>query len=394
MNKRNLKHTLQTSVPNPPEIFSRAMRDTLSDIVRAETQKEPQSMKNIVTKRRIMVYAIIAALLIASVAIAAVLLQNNVFYNTMGVTPENAESITHFNLADEIIGDAEVKVVEAAYDGISLFISYSIRDLNATEPMGVDDDPSGMRLLTQEDYDQMAALGVGWWVDHIWIDGKSVDMPNMSGGIDAGTETPGEILYSMLYRLDQEDVYLDGKEVRISLPIGERQSLDSLVIDREHDQTALPDKGMVSFTLDCSVRDRITELAPNVETKGVRWSAKVSRAVFTPIQTYMTVDWAVDPDVMQAYIDQYGEGYADEKGNIYWYYDGVDAVGMEVQSLQPVDKDGVPVFDTWEGFYGNQGVGPDQAWFTFPYTETLPDELYLAPTMNGKIDMEYAVRIK
>jgi len=393
MSKRNLKHMLRTSVPNPPAIFQNTMRDTLAGIAQAESPKENQSMKNIMSKRRILVYVIIAALLIASVAVAAALLNNNVFINTMGTTPENAESITHYNLADEIIGDAEVKVTEAAYDGLSLFISYSIRDLNATEPMGDYDEQCDMRLLTDEDYQAIYALGVGWWVDHIWIDGKSVDMPGMSGGNDVGTDTPGEILYSMQYRLDQEDVYLDG-DVQISLPIGECQSLDSLVIDRENDQVALPDKGMVTFTLDCSTRDRITELTPNAETVGERWSAKVSDVVFTPIQTYVTLDWSVDAGVMQAYIDENGEGYADEDGNIYWPFDGVDAVGIEVQSLQPVDQNGTPVFESWDGFYGNQGIGASQAWFTFPYAETLPDPLYLAPTIDGEIDMSYAILVR
>jgi len=219
----------------------------------------------------------------------------------------------------------------------------------------------------------------------------------MSGGMDVATETPGEILYSLQYRLDQEDVYLEGKNVQISLPIGEWQSLDSLVIDRENDQVELPDKGMVTFTLDCSARDQVVEYTPEWETTGERWSAKVSTAIFTPIQTYITVDWAVDEDVMAAYIAENGEGYADEDGNIFWPFDGVDAVGVEVQSLQPVDKNGVPVFealDSMEGFYGTQGIGANIAYFTFPYSETLPDELYLAPTIDGEIDMSYAVRIR
>ena len=202
------------------------------------------------------------------------------------------------------------------------------------------------------------------------------------------------MLYSTQYRLDQEDIYLSGEAVQISLPIGEKQPLDSLTIDRENDQTLMPDKGLVTFTLDCSIRDQITELEPNIETIAPRWHAKVSQAVFTPIQTYITVDWSVDPDVMQAYIDENGEGFADEDGNIYWMYNGMDAVGTEVQSLTLVDGNGVPVFETTEGFYGNHGISPEQAWFTFPYAETLPEDLYLAPHYNGQTDMEYAVRIR
>ena len=393
MSKRTLKHMLQSSVPNPPQMFSDAMRATLGGITQAGAQQKHPSKRNFHTKRRLLVYAIIAIVLIASVAVAAVLLHSNVFTYTMGATPENAESITHYNLAAETIGNAEVKVTEAAYDGISLFISYSIRDLTADEPLGMYDARSDMRLLTEADYQRISALGVGWWVDHIWIDGQSVDMPGMSGGMDVGTDTPGEILCSTLYRLDQEALYLDGV-VEIAMPIGERQSLDSLIIDREKDQVALPDQGMVSFTLDCSSRDQVIELTPNIETVGPRWRAKVSSAIITPIQTYITVDWAVDPDVMQAYIDENGEGFADEDGNFYWMYDGVDAVGFEVQSLELVNADGEKVFTSWDGFYGNQGIGPSQAWFTFPYTDALPDELYLAPSMDGGIDMDYAVRIR
>lgn len=392
MNDRKLKHAIKTSMPNPPAVFSQSMRDTLAGITQAEAQTENHA-RPIRVKRRLMVYAIIAVLLVTSAAIAAILISNNVFVYTMGTTPENASSITHYNLADTTIGDAEIKVTEAAYDGMSLFITYSIRDLTAAEPAGVYDELSDMRLLTEEDYQRIRALGVGWWVDHIWIDGRSVDMPNMSGGIDVGTDTPGEILFSLQYRLDQEDVYLNG-DVEIALPIGEVQPLDSLVIDRENNQVALPDKGMVAFTLDCSVRDRITELAPNVETVGKRWRAKVSQAVFTPIQTYITLDWSVDPGVMQSYIDENGEGYADENGVIYWPFSGVDAVGTEVMSLQPVDRNGTPVFEHWDGFYGNQGISASQAWFTFPYAQALPDPLYLAPTVNGKIDMDYAVLIR
>ena len=397
MNKLFQKHKSTTSLPDPPEVFSRAMRDTLEGIVQAEATKENQSAKRIFTKRKILLYAIIAILLVSSVAIATVLLQANVFEYTMGTTPENADSITRFNLAEETIGNVEVKITEAAYDGMSLFITYSIRDLTATEPMGMYDMRSGMRLLTQKDYEHMASLDAGCWTDGIWIDGQSIDMPNMSGGMDVGTDTPGEVLYSLQYRLDQEDVYLSGKNVKISMPIGEKQPFGTLVIDRENDTIELPEKGMVSFTLDCSIRDRITELFPEWETKGERWSAKVHQAVFTPIETYITVDWAIDEAVMQAFIDKNGEGFADEDGNIYWPYDGRDVVGDEVASLQPVDQNGIPVFeslDSMNGFYGVQGIGGDVAYFTFPYTETLPDKLYLAPTIDRKIDMSYAIRIK
>lgn len=394
MKKRIPNQTISSSLPATPAVFSNAMRETLRGIAQAEGQKEGQAMQKHLTKRRILLYIIVAVLLVSGVAIAAALLTGTVFDYTLGTTPENAQSMIQYDLAGETIGDAEVKVTQAAYDGMSLFVAFSIRDLNATEPLGVYDDLSGMRLLREGDYASIADMGVGWWVDHIWIDGQPIDMPAMSSVMDIATETPGEILYSMLLRLDQEEVYLDGKSVEISMPIGERQSLDSLVKDSENGQIALPEKGMIAFTLDCSIRDRVVRFTPEWETIGERWRAKVRSAIFTPIQTYVTVDWAVDEDVMAAFIAENGEGYPDGNGGYYWMYDGVDAVGNEIQSLQLVDQNGTPVIQNAEGFYGSQGTGATVAYFTFPYVETLPDELYMAPTIGGDIDMGSAIRIK
>ena len=35
-----------------------------------------------------------------------------------------------------------------------------------------------------------------------------------------------------------------------------------------------------------------------------------------------------------------------------------------------------------------------QAWYTFPYAESYPDAMYLAPIMDGELDLAQAVRIK
>ena len=95
-------------------------------------------------------------------------------------------------------------------------------------------------------------------------------------------------------RLDQVDLYLNGKNVEIALPIGERQPLESLAVTREPYSVAKPDKGMVTFRLDCSSREQVAVTTPNIPTEGPRWSAKVSRAVYSPIQMYVTLDWQVN----------------------------------------------------------------------------------------------------
>ena len=243
MKKRIPNQTFPRSTPNPPEVFSRAMRETLQGIVQAESAKGESTHEETANKAQdidICHRRCAAGLRRRHRSRAA---DGNRVRLHIGVTPENAASMIQYDLADETIGDTEVKVTQAAYDGMSLFVAFSMRDLNAAEPFGIYDEASGMRFLTESDYEYIEGLGVGWWVDHIWIDGQPIDMPAMSSVMDVATDTPGEVLYSMLFRLDQEEVYLSGKSVEISMPIGERQSLDTLVKDAENGQIALPDKG-------------------------------------------------------------------------------------------------------------------------------------------------------
>lgn len=392
MKKYEFRDALEAAVPEASADFGYAVRQTIAELARNEVGSEtPLPMKPTVNKRRVLTVVLAAALLVAAVATAATLLSRNVFDVTMGDMPTNASALTQYNLAKETIGDAEITVKEAAYDGMTLYLVYSIRDTTATEQFGAVDKDTDERRLRQEDYERIEKLGVGWWWDNLWIDGKSVSMPNMSGGDDLPGEDPGEILYYMQYRLDQENMFLDGKDVEIALPVGERQTADSLI--RTEDGLAKPEKGMVAFRMDCSSRDQVTTETPNILKEGPRWSAKVSKVVYSPIQMYVTLDWAVKPEVLEAFIAENSDGYYENDVKL-WDYDGLEICGGEIMSLKLVDKDGKPVFETTSGFYGCKGAGNDQAWYTFPYAEKYPDIMYLAPESDGELDMTQAIRVK
>jgi hypothetical protein len=118
---------------------------------------------------------------------------------------------------------------------------YSVRERAATKPAGVYDETAKRWFADESSLPAMQRDNIGWWVDHIWINGKSIDMPNMSGGDTMGSETPGELLFYQMYRLDQENVYLNGK-VEISLPIGERQPPESLKVHKDPYSVELPPK--------------------------------------------------------------------------------------------------------------------------------------------------------
>ena len=60
-------------------------------------------------------------------------------------------------------------------------------------------------------------------------------------------------------------------------------------------------------------------------------------------------------------------------------------------SLELVDGNGQQLFP---GHYGSNGYGDTWAEYDYPYIENVPDELYLAPIMNGVADMTQAVKVK
>ena len=392
MKRRECRMQLEAAIPQASPQFGSALREALADIARAEAMKEAP-MKSMITKRRTMIFVLAAIMLVAAVAAAATLLTRNVFDVTMGDTPQNAATLTQRDLARETIGDAEVAVREAAYDGTSLYILYSIRDTTATAPLGAVDEQTGMRGLRQQDTDRIAAMNVGWWVDNLWIDGKKVGMPHMSHMEALPGQENGEVLYYAMFRLDQENLFLRGKDVEIAMPIGAGQDYATLLPNKEGSGYAKPEKGLVTFRLDCSGTGQGTTTEPNVLMEGPQWSAKASRVVFSPLQLYITLEWEVKPEVLEAYIAENGDGYYEDDVK-YWDYDGLTICGDEIMNLLLVDEAGKPVFESMKGFYGCGGADSTQAWYTFPYAEKYPDTMYLAPEIDGTPDMTQAIKIK
>lgn len=402
MKSNRLRTQLQQAVPEMPATFDLAMRNALNDILSQEAltnaapARKPGAGRGL--RRRMVAYVLAALLLLGAVAVAATYLQHNVFEATMGDNPQNSGAITKYDLAHATVGNCDIDIREAAYDGMALYVVYSIRDRTMTEPLGElsdPNDPSGYRYLNEQAYEMLERNNVGWWFDALWIDGRDTNMPSMSGGMEVGSETPGEILFYMMYRLDQEQLYLTGTDVEIAMPIGERQSFDILEHDPETGLILKPSKGLVTFRLDCSIRNGVTVAHPNEEAKLDNLTAWTSEVTYSPIQMYITLGMRVDENAMAKFIDENGDGYYDEDGNLLWAYDGMELVQEWIGGVTLVDQTGKPVFDSMDGFYGNQGYGADVAWFTFPYLESYPDEMYLAPMMDSTTaDMTQAVRVK
>ena len=117
----------------------------------------------------------------------------------------------------------------------------------------------------------------------------------------------------------------------------------------------------------------------------------ITDLLFTPLMTYITLDLKVNPDVMAAYIQENGAGHKDDNGQVIFPFGGMDVFGDWVTSLELVDGDGTILFP---GHHGQNGYGNEWAEFLYPYIETIPNALYLAPVKDGTADMTQAVQIK
>ena len=137
-----------------------------------------------------------------------------------------------------------------------------------------------------------------------------------------GTTTPGEIVCSLVWRLNNNGVIVDGP-IEISLAIGEQQPLENYSRSEhpemydEEDNLRKPDKGMVTFTYDAGgIQSRVKTFRPDKETVLPEVTAKVREAAFTPLMTYITLDLEANPEAMAAFIKENGENVVDEDGTV------------------------------------------------------------------------------
>ncbi|MEG0759075.1 MAG: hypothetical protein RR505_11760 [Raoultibacter sp.] len=344
--------------------------------------------------RRVVILTLILILLLGAAAYAA---QRWNLFDALklltGAAPSTADQVMQSDLYKETINNVEIAVKEAGYDGKTLFLQYSYRLLDVDTPFG---SGEGLTELGAEAMAPVYEHDVGWWTDHLWIDGQCLDMANTSGSVTNGSSVPGEVIQTEYWRLDNIDVALSGK-VEVSLPIGERQATYYI---KEHPEyydangnMLMPDKGIVTFTVDASdMLSRVRVEHPNVPVKGQNVTAQCSEVCYSPMLTYITLKLEGDPKAIAAYKAENGEGFYSEDGTtMLWEYGGVDVFIDWVNSLALVDGKGELLFPDQSGY---NGCGSEWAEFVYPYIENVPEELYLAPMDDGSADMTQAIQVK
>ena len=124
MNDREFRNRLNQDLPDAPEIFHRAMTDTLKTIVREEGKRRAASARKL---RRTLLIAALITLLLASAAVAAYhwrLFDAVWFFNT----PPASEGVARqSHLFEGTVNGVEVTVNEAVYDGRTLYRTWTCR---------------------------------------------------------------------------------------------------------------------------------------------------------------------------------------------------------------------------------------------------------------------------
>ncbi len=399
MKQETFRRELKNLTPDVQDVFHQRVEIFLQEKVDQEVNMKESTKRALYAggrfSSRALIFVLVAVLMLRTAALAAS--QWGIF-DTLGVIlgtqPPTADSVMRSNLHQETVNGVEITIREAGYDGKTLFLQYSYRLPDATEPVGKI-GRNGVRSLSDDDMSLLSAHNVGWWVDAFWINGQPMDMANNSGGEVRGSDVPGEIIRTEYWRLDNIDVELTGK-VEIALPIGERQSAEyrGAIFDRASEQYTLPDKGIVTFTLDVSdALSRVVKIHPNMATVTPDVTVRTSEVAYTPLMTYITLAMEPNPDSVAAYKAENGEGFYGEDGTLLWAYNGMDVYSAWISKLQLVDADGNLVFP---GHWGNNGCSETWAEFTYPYmdVENLPEEMWLAPVNGGAVDMTYAIRVK
>lgn len=197
------------------------------------------------------------------------------------------------------------------------------------------------------------------------------------------------------WRLDLEKVFLDGT-VEISLPIGEPLEIPSyreapFYYDAEGNML-LPESGVMTFKLDTKgIQNEVITEYPNVPTENDTMSAKVAEVCFTPMKTYIRIEYAVKDEVYAAFLAENGVDTLDANGEWKYQYRPMDVVSGWLYSLSLVDGKGVPLFPDWNAM---ESCGDEGAEFGYPCIEHIPNELYMAPVVEGTADMTQAIKIR
>ena len=141
MKQETFRRELSDLTPDVPEVFHQRVEAFLQEKVNQEVNMKESAKRALYMgghfSSRALIFALVAVLMLGSVAFAAT--QWGIFDSLgfmLGDQPVSSDAQMQKILHKETINDVEITIHEAAYDGRTLFIQYSYRMLDETEPFG------------------------------------------------------------------------------------------------------------------------------------------------------------------------------------------------------------------------------------------------------------------
>lgn len=350
------------AIPDMPEHFVQHVDLILEKIVAEEkAEAAPKTntipfMGRFISKHAMVVMIALMFMLMSATAYA--LTKWGIFDQLSDIVGNNAsheaEELMQSNLHTETINGVEITVTEAIYDGRTLMLQYSYKFPGFDEAWG--------EQLPKDAADIMSQYGVAWWADEFWINGQSVCMPSGSGSVDTGSTVPGELIHTEYWRLDNENIVMDGK-VEITLPIGRKTN------------------GGYTFSFDTKhVQQQVVTSDQQYSVRLDTFSATITEATFTPLMTYITLEYE-DDNASEVY---------NEEG-VWWPFGTDNKCLSWIYNLQLVDQNGQLIYDR---DYGPESVSAENATFYMPHISGSYDDLWLAPVYDGVADMSQAIRVR
>lgn len=408
MNEREWTDRLEQAVPEVPSVFHNAMLGAFAQIQEQEAQeRQPEQEHKIVElprpgiKKRTAAIILIAALLMASVAVAAAFVPRilSTFWGDDVTMREDFPGRVKNDVAEITVGDCRVRIEEAVYDGMALYVTYTIRNMTVDRMMGErdpDDPLNETRYLMERDYEERYTWDAYWWRDCLWLNGVDTDIPETDMWEEGGDE-PGEYICFLKYNLSTIDVQLSGN-TRVALPFGRDQHWNYEIfqtLPKDENGGALePDDGCIVFYIDADVPglERVENGPVSTWPDGTTiWTKE---ALFTPVKLYLTLNFNVPDELIDAYKEEMGSDGYYEDGVLMYEYNAIDIVSDWVHELALVDEQGNLIDAHPNNFDGIAGWGTTVCRYVFPYMEDYPSPLYVAPVENGKPDVSRKVLIR
>lgn len=400
-----------------PEVFTRAMEATLAEIVAQEAGERkglPLSPKIALgpandgdaplppaatraklrrthSKTRTGLLILIAALLLGTVAFAVASRMNALEVWRIDIPKEKEDAFLQKDLASYREGDIEVRMEEAAYDGMTLYLVYSMRDYSNPNMLGVDELGDGQRYIFDGGIPQaMRDAGFGWWTDNVYINGQDVDP--IHGEQVFGGPNPGETLHYWQADYYLLDVYFTGDEVEIGIPILPHTEADKPKLQADG-TLSTPEHGLLTFKLDLDMAKQKREERPDFgPVQFGRSTISLNRVIYTPLSLYISVHFEAEQEAIDEITARYNERAGED---FIWPNAAFDVAGESGwRDLCLADAQGNYLGEA------SMAAGGDDSWYTVPALETWPEELYIAYAVRDErwrvtgVNMENALRIR